>query len=158
MRKLELPPDIKVLEAAGALGDNRVRIIESNAKTVAEVTSSDGSRTYRTAIIIKNGNVIVAYSDDNGTRFRGYIGYPIIALLMIKNLLPRDTRLENALRGVKWKQLNQKFKRYQLTKEYVLKRASTVMPVEEIQEYVRRVMSRLRSYNVIYDPRIAAKI
>ncbi len=155
MRKLELPPDIKVLEAAGAIGDNRVRIMESNDKVVAEVASSDGDKVYKVVVAPRSERTIIVYSDDNGTRFRGYIGYPIIALLMLRNILPRNKKLEDALRGVKWRQLNRRFKKYQLTKEYVLKRATTVMPVDEINEYVRKVMARLRAYSIIYEPGIA---
>jgi hypothetical protein len=83
-RRLRMPPKIKVLEAAGAIGDGRVRAEEraGQAVLVAQVRSSDGSRTYKVALKRADSRIL-AYSDDNGTRYRGYIGYPIIALMML---------------------------------------------------------------------------
>jgi hypothetical protein len=65
----KMPPLIKVYEATGAVGDGRVRIVdEANAL----VTSSDGSKTY--SMYIGDGGRAIA-SDDNASRWQGYVGY-----------------------------------------------------------------------------------
>ena len=73
----KLPPRIKVLEAMGAIADRR--IVVGNNDAVCK--SSMGDRTYHLKYRKKNGRVYVS-SDDNGSRFKGYLGYPSIALLM----------------------------------------------------------------------------
>ncbi|MCE4602905.1 MAG: hypothetical protein F7B18_06970 [Desulfurococcales archaeon] len=161
LRRLRPPPDIKVLEAAGALGDGRVHAEKLGMGLVkALVSSSGGERRYLVVVKVpgdKRPTTIYAYSDDNGTRYRGYVGYPIIAVLMIEGLLPRDRRLEEALAGLKWRELNERYKRYSLTKEHALKAASRLIPYREAVEYVASAMARLRSYTIYYDPSLASK-
>ena len=81
MRTLKLPPRIKVLEALGAIADGRVRPGEREA----EVRSSEGDKVYKVCVDLERRR---AYSTDNGPKFRGYVGYPIIAVLMLKGVLP----------------------------------------------------------------------
>ncbi|HDI02232.1 MAG TPA: hypothetical protein ENF93_01150, partial [Ignisphaera sp.] len=93
MLRLRLPPRIKVLEALGAIADKRINIIDSYR---AKVVSSDGSRIYTVIVDLAKGLV---YSDDNGTKYRGYVGYPIIAFLMLQGVLPFDRKISEALKG-----------------------------------------------------------
>ena len=120
--------------------------------------SSMGDRTYNVIVALPQDSfnqVLYAYSDDNGTRFRGYIGYPIIAVLMLAGLLPRNPRLEEGLKGIKWKELNERFKKYNITKQYVLKAASRVLPEHEVTGYMRRVLDSLKRMTIYYDPKLA---
>lgn len=78
MKLLARPPRIKVLEAAGCIGDNRVKIVDSSR---AVVSSSTGERKYRVILLEEGQGVFRAYSDDNGTVYKGYVGYPIIAFM-----------------------------------------------------------------------------
>lgn len=45
-------------------------------------------------------------SDDNGSYFVGYPGYPAIALPILRDKLPYDADATAVLRGVAWKDLN----------------------------------------------------
>ncbi|MEM4474885.1 MAG: hypothetical protein QW405_00545, partial [Fervidicoccaceae archaeon] len=72
-RTLAPPPPIKVLEALSAIADGRVKIIDEKR---ARVSSSDGTRIYEIYLDLEQG---LAYSTDNGTLLRGYVGYPLIA-------------------------------------------------------------------------------
>ena len=112
---LRLPPRIKVLEALGSIADGRISVQDDEA----EVTSSTGERTYK-VIVRDDGRV---YSTDNGTIYRGYIGYPIIAFLMIKGKLPYDERIAKALSGIPWKRLNETYRKYVIVEQIVLKKA-----------------------------------
>ena len=93
--ELKLPPRIKILEALGCISDKRIKILSENA---CKITSSTGEREY--LVIIENERV---YSNDNGTVYRKYVGYPIIAFLMVKGKLPFSKKVSEGLKGVKWK-------------------------------------------------------
>ncbi len=148
-RYLRQPPRIKILEALGAIADNRIKLIDDEK---AEVVSSDGTRRY--TVIVDHDRRRV-YSNDNGTKLRGYIGYPIIAFLMKKGILPYDERLAQALKGIPWKKLNEKYKKYAIVEEIVKKKAleKGVMPVE-LDQFVEKSMRILRSIKLVFDDRL----
>ncbi len=141
---LRPPPRIKILEALGAIADKRVECLDRECRA-ARVVSSEGDRVYRVYVDVEGG---VAYSDDNGTRLRGYIGYPIIAVLMLRGIVPFDERIAEALKGIPWRRLNETFKRYALVEREVKKIAAErgVSP-SEIDAFVDKaysVVKRLR--------------
>mgnify|MGYP001772501258 CR=1 FL=1 len=146
------PPRIKILEAAGSIADGRVKILRDEASRVeAIVGSSLGDRSYRVVLSIAGPKAVMASSDDNGTRFRGYIGYPIVAVMMLKGLLPRDPVVEEALRGVQWRVLNERFKSYERVLEEVFKSVESRLGrgvVERVKAYMGRVEAELSSYKV----------
>lgn len=136
----KIPPKVKVYEALGCIADNHVEFISEKE---AIVTSSEGNRKYN-VIFDLDKNFI--RSDDNGSKFRGYLGYPSIAILMLKGILPFDKRISNALRGVKWKRLNDKFKDYNKTIEEALKIArERGVKEEDIENFVSKVMEEIKS-------------
>ncbi len=143
---LRLPPRIKVLEAASAIADNRIEVLDDRR---AIVVSSDGSRRYRVVLDVARGAV---YSDDNGTLLRGYVGYPIIAFMMMKKLLPYDEDVAKALRGIPWRRLNEELKRYAIV-ENVVKRIAIDRGLDpkRIDSFVDLVMSRLKAYRLHLD-------
>ncbi len=132
-----MPPRIKVLEALGSIADGRVHVNDHEATVI----SSTGERKY-TVIYDEQRNA--AYSDDNGTKFRGYVGYPIIALLMKLGKLPYDKRLAEALKGIPWKKLNERFKSYAKTEAYVKRIASEkgIKP-DELDKFTTLVLQKL---------------
>lgn len=155
---LRKPPRIKYLEAAGALADGRVELLEDRSVEDglrARITSSTGERVYRVALVFEDGSVR-AYSDDNGTRFRGYVGYPILALLMIAGRIPRDPIVEEALKGIPWKRLNEKYKKYDLVIEEVERIAeSRGVPGERLEDFMRRASRSLSTVRVYFDERLS---
>ena len=141
---LRLPPRIKVLEALGSIADGRINVLDNEA----EVISSTGERKYR-VIVYDDGRV---YSTDNGTIYRGYIGYPIIALLMIKGKLPYDERIAKALSGIPWKRLNETYRKYVIVEQIVLKKAEEKgVPRQVIMDFVNIVMKKLQSMKLVFD-------
>ena len=146
---LRKPPRIKVLEAIGSLGDGRVRVISEEC---AEVTSSRGDKTYKVVVLPDNR----VYSSDNGTRLRGYIGYPIIAFLMEKGVIPIDREVMKAMTGVPWKDLNEKYKRYAIVEDIVLRRAERMGVAREIiYDYINIVMKKLSLMKLVFDESLA---
>ncbi len=142
MAYLRLPPRIKVLEALGAIGDGRVCVVNGSTGFVA---SSDHNRIYDVYVDMTKG---VAYSSDNGTRFRGYIGYPIIAFLMATGFLEYPEHYARALSGIPWRELNEKYKKYSIVEELVKRRAEEKgVSRKELDNYIKSVLdmlSRLR--------------
>ena len=98
----KMPPKEKVIEAWTALADGRVTI---NSNDSADVKSSDDSKQY---LIKWSGDTYA--SDDNATYWRGYAGYPVIAVLMLQGRLPYDATEAEKWKNVNWKAVNTKYK------------------------------------------------
>jgi hypothetical protein len=108
------PPVAKVYEAMSAVLDGRCELLLPDR---AVVHSSDRSRTYHVRWN-DSGDIT---SDDPASRFQGYIGYPIIAVLLATDRLSWDAKLAAPLLGVPWKGLNDRFKRdYDAAVDHVL--------------------------------------
>jgi hypothetical protein len=108
MKPWAMPPPIKVYEAIGAIGDERVRAADSSAPPSAwEVVSSDGSKTYRVEI---SADAREISSNDNASYWQGYLGYPAISVLMARGTLRASAEATRALAGIPWKELNRRFK------------------------------------------------
>ena len=61
-------------------------------------------------------------ANDNGSYWKGYLGYPSIAYLMKIGKINFNKEFSNLLRGIKWKDINQKFKNdFEKTKELIRK-------------------------------------
>lgn len=101
----KMPPRAKVYEALSALADNRVTLKNDGA---ADVASSDGKKKY---LIEWTDNGSKISSNDNASFYQGYMGYPIIAVLMKLGRIPFHPEVAALLAGVPWKKLNTKHKR-----------------------------------------------
>lgn len=111
-----MPPLIKVYEAMGALGDGRVRLQDGGR---AQVTSSEGNKTYDVEISADNREIS---SNDNASYWQGYLGYPGIAVLLARGFYRPPANVIDALAGVPWKELNRRFRNdYDKTLEAVSK-------------------------------------
>jgi len=143
---LRMPPRIKVLEALGSIADNRIHKIDDKHY---EVISSDGTRKYRVYVDLETRRV---YSDDNGTKLRGYVGYPIIAILMLNGKLPYNEKLANALKGIPWKKLNETYKKYAIVENIVKEKARRKgVSSDEIDAFIRDVLAKLRGMQLYYE-------
>lgn len=149
MKLLTKPPRIKVLEAIGALGDNRLRDLDNSS---CIVKSSMGDREYRVVLIQSGDNTYRAYSNDNGTLHRGYVGYPILAFMMKKDILPVDGEVMKAMTGVPWKELNEKYQRYAIVENIVISRAEKLgVSRVVIDDYINLVMKKLGLMKIYFD-------
>lgn len=123
----------------GALADGRVKAV---GEREAVVTSSEGDREYKVYVDLSKQ---AAYSDDNGTIYKGYVGYPIISFLMLKGVLPIDERLKDALRGIPWRRLNEHYKKYEAVME-VIKRDLADRGIEPayVDKYIDEILAELK--------------
>lgn len=97
---LKMPPIEKIPEAYSAIADQRIEIGQTSAK----VKSSDYNKEY--TVTWNDG---VYSSNDNASYWKGYAGYPIIAVLMIQGKLPHNKEISGLFKGINWKKLNTKY-------------------------------------------------
>jgi hypothetical protein len=150
--RLSLPPRIKILEALGALADGRVK---EEGENFFSVVSSDGSRTYRVYVEKVGQREFRACSTDNGTVYRGYVGYPIISAMMLLGHLERNLEVEKALSGIPWRKLNETLKKYALVENEIMKTVSSrgVSP-KSVYAVVSKVMSELGKLVITLDEKV----
>ena len=147
MIKLKIPPRIKVLEALGSIADRRIIVLDEKR---AKVISSEKNREYFVYLDLEKN---VAFSNDNGTKLKGYIGYPIIAFLMIKKVLPFDEKIADALSQIPWKRLNEKYKNYSIVEKIVKDIAKKRgIEINLLEKLVEEVMKKISNLSLFYDP------
>jgi hypothetical protein len=114
MVKWKMPPTIKILEALGAVADRRVKQKKGG---LFWVNSSSGKKHYE----VKYDPIANAItSNDNGSYWKGYLGYPGIAVLLTLKVLPFPVHLAAGLVGIKWKQINAHFQNnFEQTEKHV---------------------------------------
>ena len=100
----KMPPPIKIYEALGAIGDGRVRLEDEHR---ALVTSSEGDKTYEVEIAGDGRDVS---SNDNASYWQGYLGYPAVAVLLMRGLYRAPANVIDALAGIPWKEINRRNK------------------------------------------------
>jgi hypothetical protein len=145
--KLKIPPKIKVLEALGSIGDKRIIVLDEKR---AKVISSEKDKEYFVYLDLEKN---IAFSNDNGTKLRGYIGYPIIAFLMIKKVLPFDEKIANALSQIHWKKLNEKYKNYSVVEKIVKNIAKKRgVEIDFLENFVEEVMRKISNLSLFFDP------
>jgi hypothetical protein len=136
--RLSTPPRVKVLEALGAVSGGRVRVLSERE---AEVDASEGQRTYRVYVDLEKR---VADSDDNGTVYRGYVGYPIIAFLMALKKLPYDEEIGRELAPIKWRSINERYKSYRVVESVVKEKlAKAGVSPERVDRVIRDVLEQV---------------
>ena len=105
MSTWKMPPRAKVYEALSTVADQRVTI---TGPTTAQVLSSSRDKTYD---VVWSEDMREITSNDNASYWQGYIGYPIIAVLLKLGKLSFSTHIAELLAGVPWKVVNDQFKR-----------------------------------------------
>ncbi len=135
------PPIAKVYEALGAVADGRVTIV---APTKAEVVSSSGDKAYSVEWAEDFSWIT---SNDNASYWQGYLGYPIIAVLLLQGKITYAKAVSEALKGVPWKKINTRHKnKYDKTIQEVLEQANAQGGNrEDIVRECERIHSELKS-------------
>jgi len=104
MKTWHEPPIAKIYEALGAVADGRVTLTST---TSAKVGSSSGDKSYTVEWAADFSWIT---SNDNASFWQGYLGYPIIAVLLLKGKIAFSKETSEALKGVPWKQINTRHK------------------------------------------------
>lgn len=136
----KIPQEIKIYEALGTIADKRIEINKNTAK----VYSSSRNKYYE-IIYDKNNNAIM--SNDNASYFNQTLGYPSIAYLMKIKELNFNGEYSNALKGIMWKDLNQKYNNnFEKTKNHIdtlLKEKG--INLDKFQTHIQEVLNQIKS-------------
>ena len=112
--KWKHPSITKIYEALGAVADDRVLVSGNSAK----IYSSSRNKFYDVNYDPDSGQIM---SNDNSSYWKGELGYPSIAFLMKVGVIAYDADIANILKGVPWKDINQKFKNnFEKALEFIL--------------------------------------
>jgi hypothetical protein len=138
----KMPPLVKIYEAFGALGDGRVRLDDEKH---ASVLSSDRRKTYQVEIS-EDGREIS--SNDNASYWQRYLGYPAIAVMLMRGLCPVRGETLTALSGIPWNELNRRFHNdYSRTIAEAMRRAEERgFDSKMIEQEAQAVLSKLREF------------
>jgi len=141
--KWELPPVDKIHEAYSAIADNRVMMFD----TYALVKSSDYTKEY---IIEWDGDIYS--SNDNASYFQRYLGYPVIAVLMLQRRISYSPSVASHYKGIRWKTLNTQYKnKYSKVVEFIMSGfAENCIDVQQINNEVACVFEQIKSIDIFY--------
>jgi hypothetical protein len=144
-----LPPQAKIYEAMSAIADGRVKI---TGETSAAVTSSSYDKTYT---VTWSEDFTRISSNDNASFWQGYLGYPIIAVLMVIGRLEYKHELTESLKGIPWKKINKEFKN-----DYNKAIKSVLVPLKDkgvdtdaFNDEVQRIMTQIQDLSLKKLPR-----
>lgn len=96
------PPIIKIYEALGAIADDRIELIKG-LFVEAKVYSSNRSKYYTVTYDESNKSIM---TNDNGSYWQWYLGYPGIAILLLTNTLPLEKTYSEYLKDIARKDIN----------------------------------------------------
>lgn len=136
--KWKLPGTIKVYEALGVIGDGRIHIDGNSGK----IYSSSGNKFYTVTYDPAQSAIMC---NDNSSYWQGYLGYPAIAFLCLKGVVPYNEKLARDLKGIPWKDLNTQFKNdFKKTEILVVKKLNDLgWTEEELNTETRLILERL---------------
>ena len=131
------PPLEKIYEALGALADGRVEVDGNSAR----VYSSSRNKFY---IVHYDPDTQSIMTNDNASFYKDYMGYPALAYLMVIGELSYESKVAELLKGIPWKDLNEKYKHdFEETIEHVF-RERTIVERRAIEDEVRSIEEQLR--------------
>jgi hypothetical protein len=88
---------VKAYEAIGALADGRIERADDDSW---RVHSSMGDKTYTVELGADRREIA---ANDHASYWQGYLGYPAIAVLLVRGLQAVDRSAVEALKGIPWK-------------------------------------------------------
>lgn len=137
------PPIEKIHEAYGALADGRVRMEDGSAA----VASSDGTKEYA---VIWEGDTYS--SNDNASYWQGYMGYPLIAVLMRQSRIPYDADIAAHFKGINWKERNtaHRNKYAKVAAEIMEELGEKGVDCDRINKEIHKVYAALKTLDIQY--------
>lgn len=133
----------KLLEALSVLADDR---IEYTGDRSAKVFSSDRSKFYTLAW---SEGFSSFYSDDNASKWQGTLGYPIVAVLLDREMLTPAPVPASNLSDVNWNAVNKQFKRdYTAAADSVMSERVTKEEASLLKEWATNGVDEIRSLGI----------
>lgn len=139
--KWKATPKAKIYEAWSALADGRVKLTGENE---AEVQSSDRSKIYK---VVWTEDRTAFGANDNASYWVGYMGYPILAVLMFLEAVSYNPSIVGLFADINWNKLNKLYKRqYDAVVEYVITQIEKAGrgSSEDVRKHADEVFSAIR--------------
>jgi len=135
------PSVTKMYEALGAVADGRIEVIGN----VGECYSSSGNKYYDITFDPESSAIM---SNDNTSYWTGELGYPAVAFLLKRGVLEYKDDLASLLKGIAWKDINQKFKNdFEAALEFILQ---DMEPDDkrELEKYTQFLVGEVKKLNL----------
>jgi hypothetical protein len=141
--KWKTPPTIKIYEALGCIADERI----TKENNEIHVYSSSKNKFYTIQYSEKENAIM---SNDNGSYWIGYLGYPSIAYLMHIKKIQYNENFTNPLKGIKWKDINQKFKNDFLKTEKHVRNSILLQGInlKEFDNEIKNIMNQIKKLDL----------
>jgi len=138
---IKIPPIEKIHEAYSAIADGRVSLRENEA----DVISSDLSKKY-----LVTWQEETYRSNDNASYWQGYLGYPIIAVLMLQEKLSLNKEIAAYFKEINWKKLNTKYnnKFSEAVKEIMKEFASKGIDCDKVNAEINKVYKEIEQLTI----------
>lgn len=148
MNEKQMPPLEKIPEAFSAIVSDRVKLKNCSA----EVKSSDHKKTYKVKWNKKNEYS----SNDNASFWQGYMGYPIIAVLMKRGAISYDEKTALLFKNVNWNEVNKQFKRdYEKALKFVIGTLNlNCQQEDDVYNEINGVYNKLKNLDVTIKRRL----
>ncbi len=137
--KWKHPQLVKLYEAIGCVADGRVEVSGDTAK----VYSSSRNKYYDISYDSENHAIM---SNDNSSFWKATPGYPAVGYLLKIGVLPYDSQIGELLKGIAWKDINQKYKnKFDKALEHILstksenERALLLSYVHKIDDEIKKL-------------------
>lgn len=136
----------KVYEALTAIADLRIKIDGPNK---AKCYSSSKGKYYEIEYNPTTGEIM---SNDNTAYYTGSVSYPMIAYLMLTSKIKYKKSLSPTLKGIYWKDINQKFKNdYDKAIEFVLNKLKTKsIDIESLKKGIQDIYDEVSRLELHY--------
>jgi len=129
----KIPAVTKIYEALGCVEDGRIEVNGNKGKCYSSSRNKFYDITYNPAV----GAIM---SNDNTSYWKDELGYPAVAFLLKKGVLEYRPELGELLKGVPWKDINQKFNNdFAAALEYVLEKIDKT-DREKLREYTEKLV------------------
>jgi hypothetical protein len=150
----KLPPRAKVFEALTAVADGRVRLVADGR---ALVGSSGGDKEYTVEWSRATGRPLAIAANDNASYWQGYLGYPIVAVLMALGEVAYDPAVAAVLARIPWNDVNRRHRHaYEAAVAEVLDElGARGADVSAVDAEVGRIMAQLAALDLEKGPRRA---
>lgn len=144
MAKWKMPLKVKIYEAFTVIADKRYEFLSD---TQAAIPSTNGQKSY----VIEWDNVfpMAMTANDNGTYWKGYIGYTMIAILMAQGKINYDEKIVSLFSGINWNALNKQFNNdYDAAAQHVLEGLKDKIDVQTVQASADNIYRQLQNLSL----------
>jgi hypothetical protein len=144
MAKWKSPPKVKIYEAFSVVADKRYELL---SETQAKIHSSNSKKTY--LIEWAGSYPLYMTANDNGTYWKSYLGYPMVAILMSQGKIKYNPKIAGLFSSIDWNALNKEYNNdYEAAVEYLLDSMKDKIDISAIRNEVDAIHKQITDLSV----------